>query len=194
MRLKRVEVGLSQAAVAGAAGLARSTVSRIEAGARRHTSIDECMALAAVLGLDLVVRLYPGGDPVRDAAQLKKLGRILGAAAQPLMARTEVPLPATTEHPERRAWDAVLTRMGARAAIEVEMRLGDAQATERRLSLKRRDDAVDTFLVIVADTRHNRRVLAAHPGLFPELVRLKPSQVLRALARGELPPDGLVLL
>ncbi|HKB27811.1 MAG TPA: helix-turn-helix transcriptional regulator [Candidatus Limnocylindrales bacterium] len=196
VRQKRVEVGLSQASVARAAGFSRSTLSRIEAGERRGTSIDEVSAVAEVLGLDLVVRLYPGGDPIRDAAQVTKLARILETAAPPLVCRTEVPLPASTEHPERRAWDAVLTIPGARAAraaIEVEMRLGDAQATERRLALKRRDDPVDRFLLVVADTRHNQRVLADHPALFPELERLRRSQVLGTLGRGELPPDGLVL-
>lgn len=194
LRQKRTEVGLSQSSVATSAGLSRWTCARIEAGRRHRTSIDELTVLAAVLGLDLVVRLYPGGDPVRDAAQLKKLGELLHVAAPPLISRTEVPLPATTDHPERRAWDALVSVPGARVAIEVEMRLGDPQATERRLSLKRRDDPADRFLLVVADTRHNRRVLADHPGLFADLARLRRSRVLGALKQGELPPGGLLVL
>ncbi len=194
LRQKREEVGLSQAVIGSAAGISRSTLSRIEAGSRAGTSIDELMSVAAALGLDVVVRLYAGGDPLRDAAQVKKLARILVAAASPIVCRTEVPLPASTEHPERRAWDAVSSKSGVRAAIEVEMRLGDAQATERRLALKRRDDPVDHFLLVVADTRHNRRVLTEHPALFPDLVRFGPSLVLHPLENGELPPSGLVLL
>ena len=194
LRRKRAEVGLSQAIVALAAGVSRSTLSRIEAGTRRRTSIDELAAVGTALGLDLAVRLYPGGDAIRDAAQARKLSRLLEAAVPPIVFRTEVPLPSSTEHPERRAWDGVVTRSGARAAIEVEMRLSDAQATERRLALKRRDDPVDRFLVVFADTRHNRRALDEHPALFSDLKRLRPSDVLRALANGDLPPSGLVLL
>ncbi len=74
------------------------------------------------------------------------------------------------------------------------MRLHDAQALERRLNLKRRDDPVDSFVLLLADTRHNRRVLAEHPQLFVDLPRL-PVRVLTAcMAAGQHPPSCLALV
>ena len=47
------------------------------------------------------------------------------------------------------------------------------------------------FVLLVAATKHNRRVLAGNPGLFPDLPRLRPSAVLRPLEVGRHPPTGL---
>jgi transcriptional regulator with XRE-family HTH domain len=193
LRSKRLGAGLTQALVAEAARMSRSTYSRIEGGARPATSIDELALVAAVLGLTLSVRRYPGGEPLRDAAQLNRLALVLRKLARPLRTRTEVPLPRTTEHPELRAWDAVIFGSNMRTAVEVEMRLHDAQALQRRLALKRRDDPVERFLLVIADTKHNRRALADFDGLFADLRRLRPSAVRSALRRGEHPPTGLVV-
>ena len=81
-----------------------------------------------------------------------------------------------------------------RTAIELEMRLGDVQALRRRHDLKRRDDPTEHFLLVVAATRHNRRVLAEFASLFDDLPRLRPSAVRQALESGRHPPTGLVLL
>lgn len=81
-----------------------------------------------------------------------------------------------------------------RTAVELEMRLRDGQAAERRINLKRRDDPTDRFLLLVADTRTNRRVLAEHPDLFLELERVRLPVVIRALEAGEHPPTGLVMI
>jgi hypothetical protein len=74
------------------------------------------------------------------------------------------------------------------------MRLHDAQALERRVSLKRRDDPTDEFVLLVADTRNNRRVLAEFGGVFADLPRLRPGVVRDALAAGRHPPSGLLLV
>jgi hypothetical protein len=84
--------------------------------------------------------------------------------------------------------------LGLRTAIELEMRLRDAQALERRLALKRQDDPTDRFVLVIADTRTNRRILREPRDLFADLPRLRPSGVLRALAAGRHPPTGLMLL
>lgn len=75
----------------------------------------------------------------------------------------------------------------------MEMRLRDIQALERRLALKRRDDPVESFLLVIADTRGNRRVLRDLDDRIGGLTRLKPSQVIEALEGGRLPPTGFVL-
>lgn len=76
----------------------------------------------------------------------------------------------------------------------MEMRVRDAQATERRINMKRRDDAVDSLVVLVADTHANRRVLRENPGLFPGLARLTFGTLTRLLRAGQHPPDALVFV
>ena len=74
------------------------------------------------------------------------------------------------------------------------MRLTDVQAMRRRVDLKRRDDPTESFLLLIADTRSNRRVLAEFGGLFADLPRLPSSVVRDALAAGRHPPGGLMLV
>jgi transcriptional regulator with XRE-family HTH domain len=193
LRERRLSLGLSQDHTAKAARVSRSRCSRIEAGLIQTFSVVELNHLAAALGLDAAVRLYPGGVPVRDAAHAGKLQSLLRLAAPPLRYRLEVPLP-DTDGRDRRAWDAVLFGHEARTSIELEMRLRDLQALLRRVDLKRRDDPSDRFLLLVADTRHNRRVLAEFAGMFPDLPRLRPTSVRNALAAGDHPPTGLMLV
>jgi transcriptional regulator with XRE-family HTH domain len=193
-RERRTALGLSQLAVASAASIARPRYTRIEAGRIERLSIVEAARLGSVLGLDLSVRLYPGGQPLRDGAHAERLGRVGQRVRAPLRFRTEVVLPQRPDARDQRAWDAEIRGRGARTAIELEMRLRDAQAVERRIGLKLRDDPPDHFLLLIADTRHNRRVLAAYPGLFADLPRLRPTTVFRALEAGSHPPTGLLFV
>jgi transcriptional regulator with XRE-family HTH domain len=185
---------MSQAVVAGAAGISRARYGRIERGLVAELSVRDLARLGAVLGLDLGVRLFPAGAPLRDAAQVRKLAQLISLARRPLRCRTEVGLPRTTEHVELRSWDAVLDDGSDRMTVEVEMRLHDAQALERRVNLKRGDDPAGRFMLVVADTNRNRSVLAEQPNLFPDLPRLGPAIVRAALLAGHLPPTGLVVL
>lgn len=191
---KRLAAGLSQDQVASAARLPRSTYSRIETSKRPHASLLEISRIAAVLGLDLVARLYPAGDPLRDAGQIERLERLTSQLGEPLRYRAEAPLPALDGRVESRAWDAIIEGHGLRTAVEVEMRIHDAQALERRLALKRRDDPTDRFVLVLADTRTNQRVLGSHPDLFADLARLRRAAVLAVLRSGQHPPTGIVLL
>ena len=194
VRERRIELGLSQRIVAAAARLSRPRYTKIE-GATVHTlTIDEAARISSVLGLDLSVRVYPGGDPLRDGASAARLHALGSRVARPLHFRTEVPLPAHPDHRARRAWDAEVRGAGARTTFELEMRIRDAQAIERRIALKLRDDPPDHFVLMVAATRHNRQVLANHPQFFADLPRLRPSTVLRALDAGRHPPSALILV
>jgi transcriptional regulator with XRE-family HTH domain len=102
-RERRTALGLSQLAVASAASIARSRYTRIEAGRVEHLSIVEAARIASVLGLDLSVRLYPGGQPLRDGAHAERLNRIGQRVRSPLRFRTEVALPPRPDAPEQRA-------------------------------------------------------------------------------------------
>ena len=193
-RETRIAGGWSQARVAEATRMSRSRCTRIEGGKIEHLSIADASRIAAVLGLDLSVRLYPGAGPLRDEAHARRLGSLLKHVRGPLTQRTEVPLPALAGRTEQRSWDAVIFGHGTRTAVEMEMRLRNGQALERRIALKRRDDPTERFLLVVAETHVNRRVLASNPGLFPDLPRLGPARVTSALNVGQHPPTGLVVL
>lgn len=78
--------------------------------------------------------------------------------------------------------------------MEMEMRIRDGQELERRIALKRRDDPVDNFVLLVADTHANRRVLRENPQLFPNLARLTYTTLVGFLRAGQHPPNALVLV
>jgi len=194
-RDKRVAVGLSQQRVAGAAGISRSSYIRIERGRMDRLSIVTASRIAAVLGLDLSVRSYPGPNPMRDAAHAERLARVLRHVRPPLTCQLEAPLRQHEGRPfEQRAWDAVAQSLGRRTAFEMEMRLRDGQALERRIELKRRDDPVDSLVLLVADTKSNRQVLRENPTLFASLARMTIGSVTRMLREGHHPPSALVLV
>jgi len=190
----RLSLGLSQQHVADAAGIARSVYSLVERAKFAKLPVMIAARIAAVLGLDLYVALYPGARTTRDAASAAKLATLLGRVGAPLQHRTEVPLARTSGRPEQRSWDGMVFGAGERTGIELEMRLYDVQAQRRRHNLKRQDDPVDYFLLVIADTRHNRAVLRAYPELFADLPRLRTVNVFKALGAGKHPGTGLILL
>lgn len=194
-RHKRIAAGLTQEDVARSALMSRASYQRFERGTKTDLSLVDLSRLAAVLGLDLSVRAYPGASPIRDIASLTRLQRVVSMVSSPLSYRTEVPLPQLSgQLLEQRAWDAVIYGLGRRTALEMEMRITDAQALERRIELKRRDDPVESFVLLIADSRHNQRVLADQRQLFPDLTRLSFGELGRLLRSGHHPPNALVLV
>ena len=191
---RRIELGVSQLAVSRAARIERADYSRIERGKLERASIVDAARVAAVLGLDLWVRAFPSGTGLRDEGQAKGLGGLLACVRPPLGYRTEVGLPAQPDRLELRAWDAQITGSGSKTSIEYEARLYDAQAQQRRWNLKRRDDPPDHFLLVIAGTRANRRVIREYSELFSDLPRLRTANVLKALEAGRHPGTGLVLV
>lgn len=85
-----------------------------------------------------------------------------------LTCRTEVTLPIPGD---LRAWDLLIEGPGWRIAVEAETVLDDLQALERRLHRKQRDGGMDVVLLLVADTRRNRRAIEAAPASFAEFSR-----------------------
>ena len=186
---------MSQSILGNAVGLSQPQISRIERAQLRNLSVLDASRTASVLGLDLFVRVYPGGAPLRDAAHAVRLRRFMSHVGPPLRYRLDVPLPQRPDQPpELRAWDAVISGHGKRTAIELEIRLRDAQATIRRHGMKRRDDPVDGFLLVLADTRTNRRIYAENADLWPDVPRLSTSPVLAAVQAGDHPPSGIVFI
>jgi transcriptional regulator with XRE-family HTH domain len=191
LRRARRQAGVSQARVGGAVGYSQSEVSRIEAARVTGLTIVTAAQLLAVVGRDLSVRVYPGGAPARDAAQLAILGRLRAHVAPTLRWRTEVPIPIIGD---QRAIDLVIDGPGVAVAIECISRLDDAQSAERGARLKQRDAGLPCLVLALADTRHNREAVAGAPSVrssFPASAR----KVLAALRAGRQPAgDGIVFV
>ena len=192
LREARLSAGLSQRQVGASAGISHTEVGRIERATASRVPFVTLSMLGSVLGLDVSIRAYPDGEPIRDAAQIALLARLRALLPPTLTWRTEVPL----EIPDdRRAWDAVIGGPGWRVPVDAESRLRDVQACTRRVALKQRDDHREVVILLVADTRHNRGILRlAGPdlrGAFP----LPGRRVLSALTNGLRPSaSGIILL
>lgn len=193
IRSTRVALGLSQDALGASVGLSGSQVGRFERGELEDISLEQLCRLSASVGLVPSLRLYPDGDPIRDVAQVRLLGRLRARLPPGTDWRTEVPLHGRADP---RAWDAIVRSPECVDGFEAETRLGDLQATERRIRLKHRDDAtVGHVFLVVAATRANRRALSlgrdALRGHFP----LDTREALASLARGRCPgANGLLVL
>lgn len=186
----RRAAGLSLRAVGIACGVSKSTIARTESGHGRTVDMRLLARMGAAVGLDVRLKAYPAGDAIRDAGQQRLLERLRVRLHRSLVWRTEVALPIEGD---LRAWDAIIGGPGWSVAVEAETVLDDLQALERRLALKRRDGGVDHLILLVADTRRNRRALAAAPGAFADLP-LRTRTVLGALARGEDPGAGGIVI
>ena len=188
-RIARINAGLSLRVVANATHTSHQQIHRFEHGNLPSASIADVGAWCGVVGLDLVVRAYVGGDPVRDIGQQRLLDRLRVRLHPALRWRTEVALPVEGD---RRAWDAMISGSDWRIAVEAETVLHDLQALERRLDLKRRDGAVARVLLLVADTRRNRDALGSAPAAFIGFDR-SARRVLSALTRGQAPASSALL-
>jgi transcriptional regulator with XRE-family HTH domain len=193
-RHARTRLALSQREVAEAVHIDRADYSRIESGKLKYLSMPVACRVGAVLGLDVSLKAFPGGSSIRDSGQAERLRTLLVDVGRPLRYRLEVTLPANPDRPDQRAWDVMLFGLDERTAIEFEARLYDIQAQLRRIALKRRDDPVNRFLLVIANTRTNRRVIAEHADLLAGLPHLRTDTVLKLLRLGRHPPTGFMLL
>jgi transcriptional regulator with XRE-family HTH domain len=191
--MARLAAGLSSRAVGALAGISHVQVIRIERGQAPHVDIETLGKLAGVVGHELSLRIHPIGPPVRDKAHIALLERFAARLGPDVTWRTEVPIPLPGD---LRNADGVatVTTNDFDAIVEAETRLHDVQETERKLRAKQRDLGTTRAILLVADTRHNRRVIAAVPDLqrqFPVGTR----SCLAALKAGRDPgADCLVIL
>jgi transcriptional regulator with XRE-family HTH domain len=185
-------LGISIAVAARRAGTSASQFGRIERGVLRRPSVDQVFRAARAVGLEPALRLHPTGVRVRDTAQLGVLARFERLLVHPLRMRREVPVPRAGD---LRAWDGRVSDGTGSASIEAESRLWDAQATERRIALKSRDDPDAGVVILVLNrTAHNRRVLAEHREALRSRFPLDGAAIARALRAGKLPPAGGIIL
>jgi transcriptional regulator with XRE-family HTH domain len=191
LREARQSAGVSQEHVARVAGLSQSAISRVERASPVSVRVDELARHSAALGLRLSLRLYPEGEAVRDAGQLRLLRRFRGEIGGGFGWRTEVPVAGAGD---ARAWDVLLDGPGT-VGVDAETRLRDVQAVQRRCELKWRDAGVDRLVLVLAATRHNRAVLREHRAALSSTFPADSGEVMAFLRRGRLPPrNGIVVL
>ena len=190
LRESRLDRNLSLERVARATGISGSQTSRIERGLVPSLSIDQACRLGAAVGLDLSARLYPSGDPIRDAGHAALLERLRGRLHPSLTMRTEVPLPVPGD---LRAWDAVIRGSGWTEPVEAETRPNDGQALERRITLKLRDAGFDDVILLLLDSSHNRRFVRSSGGLAARFT-IDGRLALERLAAGQHPGGSAIIL
>ena len=176
--------------------MSASQVGRIERGELTLGDHDALVRLAAVVRLDARLRLYPGPDGALDGSQLRRIERLREVVPTTVSTRVEVPLP---NPGDQRAWDVVLGGLTGNGGtdqmpVEVETRLHDIQAMTRRILLKLRDSPFDSVLLVVADTKHNREMLAAHRAVLASVFPIGSRACLSALRAGRHPGGSSLIL
>jgi transcriptional regulator with XRE-family HTH domain len=192
IRASRIAAGLTLAEVAGAVAISGAELSRIERGLAPWLDVLIASRICAVVGLELSVRAYPGGDPLRDGAHARMFAAFRDLLAPGLRLRAEVPV---TDDGDHRGWDGMLDDRTAFAAVELESKVADGQALARRLALKQRDGQVACLILVVLDTRWNRAALRLAGPLFESQFPLGDREIRQALSAGRVPErSGIVLL
>jgi transcriptional regulator with XRE-family HTH domain len=190
-RSARFAAGVSQRVLASRVGLSQSRISRIERAAASNLRLVEAVQIAAALGLDLSVRTYPGGAPIRDAAHVDLIRRFRGVVSSRFRCQLEVPV---SSPDDRRAIDVLLTLEGKRIGVEAEVRLTDIQALLRRLALKQQDAGLERMILLARATRSNRIVLREAASLLMLSFPLARRDLIKALRIGTVPAENGLLL
>jgi transcriptional regulator with XRE-family HTH domain len=183
--------GISQDTLGSAAGLSGSEVGRVERGEAPWLTVQHAARLLGTVGLDLWVRAYAAGPPVRDAAHLQLLARFEARLPSSVRCHREWPIP---DSRDRRALDLFLAGLPLRTGVEAETTLDDIQALERDINLKRRDAHLERLILLVRDSARNRDIIRSMDALrrsFP----LETRAMMAAVSRGRDPgADGIVIL
>jgi transcriptional regulator with XRE-family HTH domain len=189
--IARRAAGISQRELGRQVRVSHNKIRRVERGEPGQLTMELAAKLGAVLGLQFSASLHPDGDPIRDAAHAALLKRFRARVRGSLIWRTEVPMPIEGD---RRSADGVVEGPTFAALVEAETRIDDVQALERKVRSKQRDMGISRVILVVGDTRHNRSVLRAVPGL-REAFPLSTRACLAALERGLDPgSDALVFI
>jgi transcriptional regulator with XRE-family HTH domain len=196
LRVARTTSGVTHGEIAQALGMARSNITRLEAGELKDVGVVRLSEIASVLGYEVSVGLHPIGDPVRDKGQLACGRRFELMLSTKWRVTDETLLPGVGE---QRAWDKLMRLTDATppylVGVDIESRVWDVQAIVRRTRSRERDGHVDEILIVLADTAHNRRIAEElRHSLGPEYSTGVRS-IIAALRRGgRLLGSGVVLI
>ncbi len=196
-RLLRLRTGVTQAAVARAIGVNRSTICRLEAGDPAVTNEVRARA-AAVVGAELALGLFPAASPlIHDAAHARLVERLLRMRHPSWRARPE----ASVQGGGRRSTDLRLDRGRDIVLIEVESHLQVLEAAIREGNEKRAlvaqvspsGSRVHSVLVL-PPTRHHRTLVGNHPETIAAALPIRSAMLHGALIRSDLewPGDGIL--
>lgn len=191
IRQARMDRGLSLAAIGRASALSVSEVSRIERGLVARVSVHDLARLHAVVGLELSLKSYPSGQPIRDAAQVALLEDFRKELHKSLHWSVEVPLPITGD---RRSWDALIRSDGWQYGVEAETAPRDSQSVARRMQLKERDGRVDGMLLVLRRTVQTRRFVSEAGELLRSVFPVDGTRAIELLRAGVDPGGNAVIV
>lgn len=191
VREARIGLGLSLTRLGELVGISRSRLWRLENGKTKKLDLIQASCLCQVLGLDLSVRAFPTGAPIRDAGHVRVEDR---------MAAETPNIPWSREHPipipgDLRAWDMFARVEGVGVGVAAETKFRDEQSLLRREHAKMRDSGVDRLILLISDTHANRALLRDIRESLRADFPLDTREVLTALRAGRDPgANGIVVL
>jgi transcriptional regulator with XRE-family HTH domain len=196
LRIGRAAAGITQHRLGEFAGVSQSFVSLVERGRRRPDWSTAC-ALAAGVGHDLSVRLFPMRSiSLRDSGQYEAVQTIIQLAHHAWQPRMEAPVGPG----DARAADLLLISTDEVLHVEVERALIDLQAqlraAQRKRSVLAEGYSRPVRLVIgLPDTRRARAVVRSlEPGIQIALPQAS-TRVLRSIRSGvPLGADGVLFI
>ncbi len=196
---QRLDSGVSQITLAGAAGVSRAYLCEIEAG-RAMPSLDVLAWVAAALGGEVSVRMYPGSGPlVRDHLQLAMGEALLQITDRTWSPRLEVPITA----PTRGFADLLLYDPSRAQAVEVELhsqlrrveqQLRRSQAKAEALATSLPPGTEMHRLLVLRSAEGTRHLVAVNQTLFATAFPANVPQAHAALRDRTLRWPGDVLL
>lgn len=191
LRARRLMRGLSHSVVAASIGRSRQLIAKWERGALVPGLVD-LVIWGAVLGIDIPIRSFDAGSPLRDAGQLRLLARARRLIGRLWRWRTEVPVAA--DRRDRRAVDAVISGPAGNIGLEAITRLTDAQAQVRSALVKQEALGLDRMVLVLSDTRHNRIAVRDSAATLQPAFPLGSRELLRAIRDGRLPAANGVMI
>lgn len=191
LRQARLKADVSQREMARRIGWSQTEYWRLESNRTANIGLPDLAAAGALLGLDLSAGLHPVGDPISDRGQQVVIARVRALIGPAWRVYAEAPLPGSGD---RRAWDLLLRIESQIVGIEVETRVRDIQALVRRIRMRERDGGVDEIILVLADTRTNRRLMAELTEALGPPYGTSAREIQAALRAGRPVPGSGVLL
>ena len=199
VRELRLRYGVTQAQTARAVGVTRSVICRLEQG-DPNVSNRILARVAATLGADFRIAIYPAGSPViHDAAHARIVEAILRRSHPAWRPTVEASVPG----PGRRSTDIRFQRGDDVVLVEVETRVRAFEAIVRELADKRAAVTAATssgvrvhVVLALPPTRHHRALIREHPRSVATAFPIHSADLGRALAdaRAAWPGDGILWL
>jgi transcriptional regulator with XRE-family HTH domain len=193
LQLARAEAGLTHRDLARRAGVATSTVLRLQGG-DPDVQVNTLIAVGAAAGIDIALKAYAGrGVKLRDSGQLMVARMLMDLAADRWRPAIEVPAGANG-----RSADLVFFGPDELLHVEIERFAVDFQA-QYRGALAKRDHLASMearpvrLILCLSDTPRNREAMRPHRELIGRQLPAGSRAVLAALRSGRtLGMDGVL--